>query len=112
MRTVRKNDTRSRGGEGGLTGHFGIGDGIGQDLGQVQKDATALIQDLDAGFDLEVLADGGVKRVEGGFAVPEEVGHVEHIRGYSARAAGHRSAAEIGYGKRQGMEGKGMAHRD
>lgn len=65
----------------GLTGHFRISDGIGQDLGQIQKDATALVQHLDAGFDLEVLAHGGVEGVQGGFAVPEEVGDVEHVGG-------------------------------
>lgn len=62
-----------------LTRHFVIGNGIGEDLGEVEKDATALVEDLDAGFDLEVLADAEVERVESGFAVPEEIGDVEHV---------------------------------
>jgi hypothetical protein len=40
---------------------------------------AALVEDLDAGFDFEVFAHGGVERVEGGFGVPEEVGGVEHV---------------------------------
>ncbi len=35
-----------------------IGDRVREDLGQVQKDAASLVQDLDAGFDLEIFSDG------------------------------------------------------
>ena len=44
--------------------HLGVGDGIGQDLRQVQDDSAALIQDLDAQVDFEVLADRHVERMQ------------------------------------------------
>lgn len=59
--------------------HLGVGDRVGQDLGQVEEDAAALVEDLDARVDFEVFADGGVERVEGWFRVPEEVGDVENV---------------------------------
>jgi len=40
------------------TRHLMIGDRVREDLGQVQKDAASLVQDLDAGFDLEIFSDG------------------------------------------------------
>lgn len=59
-----------------------MGDGVGEHLGQVQKDAAAFVQDLDARFDLEVLAHADVERMQCRFAFPEEVGDVEHVRGW------------------------------
>lgn len=64
------------------TGHLVISNRIGQDLSEVEEDATALIKDLDARLDLEVFAYGVVERMESRLAVPEEVGRVEHIGRY------------------------------
>lgn len=60
-------------------GHLRIGDSVGQDLGEVEEDAAALVEDLDAWVDLEVVADGGVERREGGLGLPEEVGRGEDV---------------------------------
>jgi hypothetical protein len=59
--------------------HFCVRDGIGQDFGEVEKDAAALVEDFGAGFYFEVFADGVVERMEGGFGVPEEVGDIEDV---------------------------------
>lgn len=64
----------------GDASHFLVGDAVGQDLAEVEEDLAALVEDLDAGFDFEVFADGGVEGVEGGFRVPEEGGVVEEVR--------------------------------
>ncbi len=56
--------------------HLHIRNAIRQDLGQIKEDAAALVEDLDPGPDLEVLADGGVEGVEGWLGVPEEIGGV------------------------------------
>lgn len=63
----------------GDVAHLAVGDAVGEDLGEVEEDAAALVEDLDARVDLEVLADGGVERVKRRFRVPEEVGDVEDI---------------------------------
>jgi hypothetical protein len=59
--------------------HFLIADAVRQYLAEVEEDLAALVEDLDAGFDLEVLADGGVQGVQGGFRVPEEGWVVEEV---------------------------------
>lgn len=59
--------------------HLCVGDRVGEDLGQVEKDAATLVEDLDARVDLEIFADGGVEGVEGWFRLPEEVGDVENV---------------------------------
>lgn len=51
--------------------HLVIGDVLGENLGEVEEDAAALVEDLDAGFDLEVFAHGAVEGVEGGFGIPD-----------------------------------------
>jgi hypothetical protein len=63
----------------GDAGHLDVGDLVREDLGEVEEDAAALVQDLDARFDLEVFAYTLVERVESGFGVPEEFGGVEHV---------------------------------
>jgi hypothetical protein len=60
--------------------HLRIGNGVGKNLSEVEKDAAALVEDLDAGGYLEVFADREVEGVERGFGVPEEVGDVEDVR--------------------------------
>ena len=52
--------------------HLLVADAVGQNLAEVEEDLAALVEDLDAGFDLEVFAHGGVEGVQGGFRVPEE----------------------------------------
>jgi len=47
--------------------HFLVADAVGQDLAQVEEDLAALVEDLDAGLDFEVFADGGIEGVQGGF---------------------------------------------
>jgi hypothetical protein len=59
--------------------HLGIVDRVGQNLGEVEEDAAALIEDLDAWVDFEVFADGDVEGVQGRLRVPEEVRHVQDI---------------------------------
>jgi hypothetical protein len=59
--------------------HLLVADRIRQDFAEVEENLAALVEDLDAGFDFEVFADGGVEWVERGFRVPEEVGGVEHV---------------------------------
>lgn len=56
-----------------------IGDRVGEDLREVKEYSTSFVEDLDPRLDLEVFADGVVERVEGWFALPEEVGYVEHV---------------------------------
>lgn len=63
----------------GRTRGLAICDAVGEDLGEVEEDTAALVEDLDARFDFEVLADGDVERVEGWFAFPEEVWDVEDV---------------------------------
>lgn len=63
-----------------LTGSSGVGDGIGKNLGKIKEYTASLVQDLDTGFDLEVLAHGDVEWIQGRFALPEEVGDIEHVR--------------------------------
>lgn len=63
----------------GRTGGPVIGDRVGQDLCEVQEYTAAFVKDLDARFDFEILAQGDVEWVEGGFAFPEEVWNVEHV---------------------------------
>ena len=52
-------------GDGGpkLTRHLVVGNRIGEDLRKIEKYATALVEDLDSGFDLEVFADAKVEGV-------------------------------------------------
>ena len=59
--------------------HLGVSDRVGQNLGKVEEDTAAFVQDLDAGVYLEVFADGGIERVECRFRVPEEVRNIENI---------------------------------
>ena len=59
--------------------HLVVGDGVGEDFGQVEEDSATFVEDLDSRLDLEVFADGFVERVQGRFAVPEEIGDVEHV---------------------------------
>lgn len=51
----------------GDAGHFLVADAVGQDLAEVEEDLATLVEHLDARFDLEVLADGRVQGVQGGF---------------------------------------------
>ena len=51
--------------------HLVVGDVIGEDLGQVEEDAAALVEDLDARLDLEVFAHRAVEGVERRFRVPD-----------------------------------------
>lgn len=62
-----------------LTGHFIIGDRIRQDFCQIQENLATLVQDLDAWFDFEIFAYRIIEGMEGGLAVPEKVGHIQHI---------------------------------
>lgn len=59
--------------------HLRIGDTIREDLGEVEEDATPLVEDLDARFDLQVFAHGVVEGVQRGFGVPEEGRGVEDV---------------------------------
>lgn len=59
--------------------HLSIGNGLGKNGSELQEDRTALVEDLDAWRNFEVLADGEVERVEGWLGVPEEVWDVEDI---------------------------------
>ena len=43
--------------------HFRVRDTVGQDLREVEEDAAALVEDLDAVFDFEVFAHGVVEGV-------------------------------------------------
>ncbi|KAF7545351.1 hypothetical protein G7046_g9584 [Stylonectria norvegica] len=63
----------------GDVAHLGVGDGVGEDLGEVEEDAAALVEDLDAGVYLEVFADGSVEGMQRGLRVPEEVGYIKDI---------------------------------
>jgi hypothetical protein len=60
--------------------HLFVANGIREDLAEVEKDLASLVEDLDAGFDLEVFTYGGVEGMKGGFRVPEEIWRVEHVR--------------------------------
>ena len=59
--------------------HLLVGDAVAEDLGEVEEDATAFVEHLDPGLDLEVFPHGEVERVQGGFGFPEEVWDVEHV---------------------------------
>jgi hypothetical protein len=63
----------------GDAGHLDVSDLVGEDFGEVEEDAAALVQDLNARFDLEVFAHTLVEGVQGGLGVPEEFGGVEHV---------------------------------
>ena len=63
------------------TTHLLIGHSLTQHLGELEKDLAPLIQHLDAALDLEVLAHRDVERMQVGFGVPEEIGHVQHVGG-------------------------------
>ena len=64
----------------GNNAHFRVGDGVGEDFGEIEEDSATLVQDFDARVDLKVLANGGVERVKGGLGVPEKAGNIEDIR--------------------------------
>ena len=59
--------------------HFHVGDLVGEDFSEVEEDTAALVEDLDARFDLEVFAHALVEGVECWFRVPEEFGSVQHV---------------------------------
>ena len=59
--------------------HLSIGNGLGKNGSELQEDRTALVEDLDAWRDFEVLADSEVERVEGWLGVPEKVWDIEDI---------------------------------
>lgn len=63
----------------GNAGHLDVRDLVRKDLSEVEEDAAALVQDLNARFDLEVFAHTLVEGVQGGLGVPEEFGGVEHV---------------------------------
>lgn len=65
--------------------HLVVGDGVGEDGSEVEKVAAALVEDLGAGVDFEVVADGVVEGVERGLGVPEEVGDIEDVGGWTRR---------------------------
>lgn len=61
------------------TSHLCVCDAVGQHLGQVEKDLAALVHELHARFDLEVLSDGLVERMQRRLRVPEKARGVEHV---------------------------------
>lgn len=52
---------------------------IRQNLCKIKKHATPFIQYLNPRFDFKVLSHCDVQRVQGGFAFPEEIRHIEDI---------------------------------
>lgn len=62
------------------TGSAVVGDRVGQYLCKIEEYATSLVENLNSWFDLQILAHGDVEWVKGWFALPEEVGDIEHIR--------------------------------
>lgn len=61
--------------------HLSIRNGFGENGCEFKENAAALVENLDAGCDFEVFADGKVEWVEGWLGVPEEVWDVEDIGG-------------------------------
>lgn len=62
-----------------LPRYLAVGHAIRQHFGEVEEDATALVEHLNARFDLEILAQRGVEWVKGWLGVPEEIGDVEDV---------------------------------
>ena len=65
----------------GYARHLRVRNGVAEDLSEVKEDPAALVQDLDARFDLQILTHALIERVQGGFRVPEEVGGVKKVAG-------------------------------
>jgi hypothetical protein len=64
---------RSKGERGKHTGHFFVGDGVREHLGEVEEHAAALVEDLDSGFYFEVFCWGWLVR-RGGFFLKRKFG--------------------------------------
>lgn len=47
----------------GDPGHVAVCDGVGEELGEVEKDAAAVIEDEDTVLDFEVFSDGAVEGI-------------------------------------------------
>lgn len=59
--------------------HLDVCNLVGEDLGEIEEDAAAFVEDLDARLDLEIFSHTLVEGVECWFGVPEELGGVEHV---------------------------------
>lgn len=59
--------------------HLGVGNGVRKDLGEVQEDTAAFVEDLDPWVDLEVVADSRVQWGQGRLGLPKEVGYGEDV---------------------------------
>jgi hypothetical protein len=53
--------------------HLDIRDLVGENFGEVEEDAAALVEHLNARLDFKIFAYTLVERVEGWFGVPEEL---------------------------------------